>query len=62
MIQRQIEKQKITDLVTCKEIDRVCSERVPHLNLKVDVVMRNKNKKGQVSNRVSKLENRLVLE
>ena len=27
MIQRQIEKQKITDLVTCKEIDRVCSER-----------------------------------
>ncbi len=62
MIQRQIENQRISDLIACKEIDRVCSERVPHLNLKVDVVMRNKNKKGQVSNRVSKLENRLVLE
>ena len=47
MIQRQIENQRISDLIACKEIDRVCSERVPHLNLKVDVVMRNKNKKGQ---------------
>ena len=62
MIQRQIENQRISDLIACKEIDRVCSERVPQVNLKVDVVMRNKNKKGQVSNRVSKLENRLVLE
>ncbi len=62
MIQRRIENQRISDLIACKEIDRVCSERIPQVNFKVDVVMRDKNQKGHIRNRVSKLENRLVLE